>query len=101
MAAPIEAFSGERLWELRTGETAEVAALSRAARNVERRRLMDLGILPGVAIEAAFTSPGGDPTAYRVRDTLIALRKEQANYISIRRPEQQPASPTNNHRITL
>ncbi len=87
--AVIEPLPGERLWELRTGEKAEVVALSRAARNVERRRLMDLGILPGVAIEAAFTSPGGDPTAYRVRDTLIALRKEQANCISIRRPEQQ------------
>ena len=82
-----EPLPGERLWELRPGEKAEVDALSRAARNVERRRLMDLGILPGVAIEAAFTSPSGDPTAYLVRDTLIALRKEQANYISIRRTD--------------
>lgn len=81
----IEPVTGERLWALKPGEKAEVAALSRAARNVERRRLMDLGILPGVEIEAAFTSPGGDPTAYLVRDTLIALRKEQANHICIRR----------------
>jgi len=86
----VETLPGERLWELEAGERAEVTALSRAAHNVERRRLMDLGILPGVTIEAAFTSPSGDPTAYLVRDTLIALRKEQANYISIQRPEQQP-----------
>jgi len=90
----IETLPGERLWELKAGEKAEVAALSRAARNVERRRLMDLGILPGVTIENAFTSPSGDPTAYLVRDTLIALRKEQANYISIRRPDQ-PAPVSN------
>ncbi len=87
METTSELLPGERLWELRPGEKAEVCALSRAARNVERRRLMDLGILPGVPIEAAFTSPSGDPTAYLVRDTLIALRKEQANFISIRRTD--------------
>jgi Fe2+ transport system protein FeoA len=28
-------------------------------------------------------SPGGDPTAYRVRDALIALREEQARLIRV------------------
>ncbi len=44
---------------------------------------MDLGIVPGTTIEAEFNSPAGDPTAYRVRGALIALRREQADQINI------------------
>ena len=73
------------LHSLRVGEEAKVVAVSRACRGPERRRLMDLGILPGVAIEVAMPSPLQDPVAYRVRDTLIALRKEQAQMILIER----------------
>jgi Fe2+ transport system protein FeoA len=44
---------------------------------------MDLGILPGTIIKAEMRSPGGDPTAYLIRQSLIGLRKEQANLIQI------------------
>ncbi|NOX60658.1 MAG: hypothetical protein GXP42_01715 [Chloroflexi bacterium] len=80
-----EIAHGERLSSLEIGELAEVVGISRACRSSERRRLMDLGIVPGTRIEVAFRSPSGDPTAYLVRDALIALRKEQADMISIRR----------------
>lgn len=73
------------LTDLRLGESAHVAAVSRACRGPERRRLLDLGILPGAIIEVAMTSPLNDPVAYRVRDTLIALRREQAQMILIER----------------
>jgi Fe2+ transport system protein FeoA len=46
---------------------------------------MDLGILPGTVVAAEMASPGGDPTAYRIRDALIALREEQAQLINIAR----------------
>jgi Fe2+ transport system protein FeoA len=46
--------------------------------------LLDLGILPGTIIEKEFTNPNGDPSAYRIRDALIALREEQSNLIQIR-----------------
>ena len=39
---------------------------------------MDLGILPGTVIRAEMRSPGGDPTAYRIRGALIALRADPA-----------------------
>ncbi|MCO6452978.1 MAG: DtxR family transcriptional regulator [Caldilineales bacterium] len=81
----VELESGERLSVLRPGETAEVVQVSRSIRSSERRRLMDLGIVPGTHIEAAFRSPSGDTMAYLIRDTLIALRSEQANYIGINR----------------
>jgi DtxR family Mn-dependent transcriptional regulator len=78
---PEESF--ETLASLNIGEVGEVVAISRACRGMERRRLMDLGILPGTQIEAEMVSPSGDPTAYRVRGSSIALRKEQASHIHI------------------
>lgn len=54
------------------------------ARGAERRRLMDLGVLPGAEVVVEGTSPLGDPTAYRVRGTVIALRRAQARGIHVR-----------------
>ncbi len=45
--------------------------------------MFDLGILPGTRIENVMPSPLGDPTAYRVRSAVIALRTEQAELIEI------------------
>ncbi|MDA0747385.1 MAG: FeoA domain-containing protein [bacterium] len=73
----------EVLSALRQGEKGRVLCISRVCRGLERRRLMDLGILPGTVIEMEMRSPGGDPTAYRVRGSMLALRKEQANQIQI------------------
>jgi len=44
---------------------------------------LDLGVTPGAIIERAFTSPFGEPIAYRVRGALIALRAEQAREVEI------------------
>lgn len=50
-----------------------------------KRRLLDLGFVPGTNIEVAFISPLGDPRAYRVRDTVLALRTNEALSIMVRR----------------
>jgi DtxR family Mn-dependent transcriptional regulator len=68
---------------LKPGETGRVLALSPRLRGADRRRMMDLGILPGTTIDVEMTSPGGDPTAYKIRGALIALRTEQANLIQV------------------
>jgi DtxR family Mn-dependent transcriptional regulator len=74
----------QRLNSLEIGETAQVVALSRKCRGAERRRFMDLGILPGTKVVAEMRSPSGDPTAYIIRDALIALRSEQASLIQVK-----------------
>ena len=74
---------GEPLTNLKPGQEAQVMALSSRIRGVERRRLMDLGLLPGTTIEVEMASAGGDPIAYRIRGALIALRKSQAQLISV------------------
>lgn len=48
-----------------------------------RRRMLDLGIVVGTKIKPVFRSPTGDPTAYEVRGTLLALRKEDASFIDV------------------
>lgn len=81
----VESASNERLIDLRPGEKGEVITISPLCRGLERRRFMDLGILPGTVIEAEFQGPSGDPTAYRIRGAVIALRREQAKSVQIRR----------------
>jgi DtxR family Mn-dependent transcriptional regulator len=76
--------SGTRLSDLPLGQTAEVIRISPNCRGAERRRFMDLGILPGTVITAEMRSPSGQPTAYRIRDAIIALRPNQANYIYVK-----------------
>ena len=78
----------ESLADLQPGQRARVVSLSAACRGAERRRFMDLGILPGTLISAEMSNPSGDPIAYRIRGALIALRKDQANLIQINRLEE-------------
>jgi DtxR family Mn-dependent transcriptional regulator len=81
-----DAFAGsEPLSGLSLGEGATVVGIAASCRGAERRRLLDLGLVPGTAVSAEMTSPSGDPTAYRVRETLVALREKQAQHIRVRR----------------
>lgn len=54
-----------------------------------RRRLQDLGITPGTWVECVGVSPMGDPAAYLVRGTVIALRRQDAEHIQVRAGEQE------------
>lgn len=63
---------------------AEIVALDDACQGFTRRRLLDLGMTPGARIEPEIRNFFGDPRAYRVRGTLIALRREQAAQIWVK-----------------
>lgn len=71
------------LVDLEPGESARVVGISPRCKGAQRRRLLDLGVVRGTVIEAAFRSAGGDPIAYRIRDALIALRREQAEWVRV------------------
>jgi DtxR family Mn-dependent transcriptional regulator len=75
------------LSQLRPGQTGKVLGLTPACRGAERRRLLDLGFVSGTPVEVEMVSPGGDPTAYRVRGTVVALRREQAGLIRVESAE--------------
>lgn len=72
---------------LAVGKQATVIGISKACRGMQRRRLMDLGIVPGTHISAEMKSGSGDPTAYSIRGATIALRRQQANLIYISQKE--------------
>ena len=76
-------IQGVPLDTLQVGEKGTVTGISSLSRGVERRRLFDLGIIPGTEIGVELVNPGGDPTAYRIRGTVIALRSSQAILIKV------------------
>ena len=88
---PAEERPHERLSSLDLGERARVVRLSASCRGAERRRLLDLGLVPGTLIEPEMRSPAGDPTAYRIRGGVIALRREQADMIQVDRSVDEVA----------
>ena len=48
-----------------------------------RRRLLDLGFVPNTKIKPLFKRASGDPTAYEVRSSVIALREIDSKNIRI------------------
>ncbi len=69
---------------LALGNEGEVAGIAASCRGAERRRFLDLGLVPGTIVVPEMRSPGGDPTAYRVRETVVALRQKQAAQVRVR-----------------
>ena len=53
------------------------------ASNSIKRRLLDIGLIPGTIIEIVLKSPSGDPFAYNIRGSLISLRKEDTKNIEV------------------
>jgi len=73
---------------LNIGEQGKVIFISKACRGPQRRRLMDLGILPGTVVSAEMKGIGGDPTAFKIRGANIALRRDTAKMIHINKLEK-------------
>lgn len=78
--------------QLAVNESAAVVGISPACRGPQRRRLLDLGVVPGTEIRAVMRSAAGDPIAYDIRGALIALRHEQAEWIRVRRATTEVAA---------
>ena len=66
---------------LAVGRSAAVTAL--CAPEGQRRRLLDLGFVPGGIVTALQESPWGDPVAYGVCGAVIALRRADARRIGV------------------
>ncbi len=71
------------LSDLSLGSDCQIVSLELSG--LLRRRILDLGIVPGTLISCIRRGPSGDPTAYMVRGTLIALRSEDAAQIFVRK----------------
>ena len=73
-----------RLSDLPNDAAAEVVGLDESCQGFSRRRLMDLGFTAGARVQPALTTFAGDPRAYRVRGTTIALRRDQAGFVLVK-----------------
>ena len=72
------------LADLTHDQQGEIVQIDDAVQGFTRRRFLDLGLTPGTKIYPELGNFFGDPRAYRVRGTLIALRKDQAAQIWVR-----------------
>ncbi len=72
-----------RLSMLTEGETAEIIGISKEMRGESRRRLLDLGFVKGAKVSIELPNPLGEPKAFLIKGTSIALRNNQASKILI------------------
>ena len=79
-----------RLSDLTQNDFAEIVGLDDACQGFSRRRLMDLGFTDGARIRPFLRTFAGDPRAYEIRGTLVALRRDQASQVLVR-PLAAPA----------
>ncbi len=70
-----------RLDELAVGQTAEIRHIG--GEGAFRRRLLELGLVPGTPIGRTGQAPLGDPLTFRVRGTVLALRRVDAARIDV------------------
>lgn len=67
--------------QLPVGIKGRVVKLSSSG--IERRRFLDLGLIPNSTVSTERKSPAGDPIAYNIRGSIIALRNEEAQRIIV------------------
>jgi Fe2+ transport system protein FeoA len=57
-----------------------------------RRRLMELGLVPGTQVEMIGVAPLGDPLELLVRGCSLSIRRGEALWVSVRRAPSGAAS---------
>ena len=72
----------ETLADLKPGESAVVAAVGGA--DALHRRLLDMGLTPGVRVLLQKTAPMGDPLEIHLRGYALTLQLKDARNIGIR-----------------
>lgn len=77
-------MSKQALTSLKNGQVALVEEIGHELKDSQRHRLLDLGIVPGAEIKLRLDGPYGDPRAFEIAGSVIALRKEQTDQIFIK-----------------
>jgi ferrous iron transport protein A len=72
------------LSEIQPGQVVQVAHI--AGDGSFRRRLMELGLVPGTRIELVRVAPLGDPVELLVRGASLSIRKAEASAIQVESP---------------
>ena len=62
---------------------AEAKVVEVVGKSAVTRRLMEMGVVPGVSVKVIKTAPFGDPIQIRVRGYSLAMRKTEAETIVV------------------
>jgi ferrous iron transport protein A len=67
--------------DLETGQTASVVRV--AGTGDVSRRLLEMGVTPGVEIRRLGAAPMGDPLEFELRGYRLSLRRKEAQQVEI------------------
>ena len=67
--------------KLKLNETGYIKSLN--CTDGVKRRLLDLGLIEGTPITPILISPSGDPKAFEIRGSIIAIRVEDTCLIDL------------------
>ena len=70
-----------RLHEVEIGSIANVVAVH--GTGTVSKRLMEMGLVPGVRVRVVKTAPFGDPIEIRLRGYSLALRNREAEAVEV------------------
>ena len=73
--------SNSTLSNLPVGSEARVVSVN--ANNGVARRIMEMGVIPGVTVSVVKAAPFGDPIEIRVRGYSLAMRRTEADAIEV------------------
>lgn len=69
------------LSRLQEGESATVLELGETCQL--RRRLQELGMIPGTCVHCLRIAPSGSPAVYIIRGAMVALRRSDAAGVAV------------------
>ena len=87
------------LSETQLGQVVQVARITGAGSF--RRRLMELGLVPGTRVELVRVAPLGDPLELLVRGASLSIRKAEASAIEVQAVGLVASRATEASRATL
>lgn len=87
------------LSEIQSGQIVQVVAI--AGRGSFRRRLMELGLVPGTRVERLRVAPLGDPMELLVRGASLSIRKAEATMIEVEPARAPIAQQPSRHATEL
>ena len=78
------------LSQIQTGQVVQIVRI--AGQSSFRRRLMELGLVPGTRVELVRVAPLGDPVELLVRGASLSIRKAEAGVIEVVHASASPAA---------
>ena len=73
--------------QLKPGDRATVIRMG--GQGLARRRMMDMGLVPGTEVKVVRVAPLGDPVEFKVKGYSLSLRKSEAREITVEVPTEE------------